>query len=187
MITTTFMTQKSILTQPFETIFRTHFSSVKRFVFALLKSEEDAEDITQDVFTKLWMKPEIWNEENEIKGYLFAMAKNLTFNFIKHKRLEENYQDEQIRENLIKEVSVSDDPLNDLYYKEMQLAVKLKLQQLPPKRKQIFEMSRILNMSHKEIAEKLDISERTVEQHIYKALQDLKKITFLLFFCILTK
>ncbi len=176
------MTPKSSSTLRYEAIFKAHFSSVKHFIFALLKSEEDAEDLAQDVFTKLWMKPEIWNEDKEIKSYIFTIAKNLTINFINRKKLEANYQDEQMHENLIKELATSDDPSTHLYYKEMLVAIKLTLARLPQACRNIFELSRFQNMTHQEIAAKLHISIRTVEYQIYCALKELKKITFILFF-----
>lgn len=64
----------------------------------------------------------------------------------------------------------------NLYYKEIVLLVELALNQLPPRRKQVFEMSRIEGLSHKEIAEKLQIPVRTVEDHIYKTLTELRKV-----------
>jgi len=100
------MNQDHNLVQHFETIFKTHYSSVKHFIFFLLKSEQDAEDLAQDVFTRLWSKPEIWSNQEEINGYIFTTARNVTLDFIKHKKLEQHYREEQIQENLIKELLV---------------------------------------------------------------------------------
>ena len=71
------------LARQFEIIFTTHYSAVKYFAINLLKSEEDAEDIIQDVFAKLWTQPEVWLENKDIGQYIYAMTKNTTFNFIK--------------------------------------------------------------------------------------------------------
>ena len=84
------MTQKQndiLLAHQFETIFSGYYSAVKYFALMLLKSEADAEDITQDVFTKLWTQPQIWADRDsaEISNYIFAMTKHITINFIKHK------------------------------------------------------------------------------------------------------
>ncbi len=176
------MIQYPGLVQKFEKIFKTHYSSVKYFIFFLLKSEQDAEDLAQDVFTKLWCKPEIWNNNDDANGYIFSMAKNVTLDFIKHKRLEQNYRDEQIQEILVKELFVSEDPLNPIYRDEIQLILDLALNRLPKRRRMIFEMSRLDGMSNQEIASTLDISVRTVEHQIYLALHELKKVVFILFF-----
>lgn len=87
-----------LLAHEFETIFTGYYSAVKYFAFMLLKSEADAEDITQDVFTKLWTQPQIWSDRDstEISNYIFAMTKHITINFIKHKRIVEEYQESVI-------------------------------------------------------------------------------------------
>lgn len=176
------MTQESYLVQDFEKIFRTQFSTVKHFIFTLLKSEEDAEDIAQDVFVKLWTNYETWKDNDGKDGYIYAVARNLTLDFIRHKRLEDNYRDEQIQENSIKELFGSADILNPIYYNEIQLILKLALERFPERRRSIFEMSRFKKMSNLEIAETLHISVRTVEHHIYLSLQNLRKIILILFF-----
>lgn len=113
---------------------------------------------------------------------IYTIAKNVTLDFIKHKRQEDNYRDELIQQNSIKELFGIADPLNSIYYKEMQLIIKMALEHLPEQRRKIFEMSRLKEMSNKEIAVALHLSVRTVEHHIYLTLQDLRKIIFILFF-----
>lgn len=176
------MTQEPDSVQHFEKIFRTHFPTVKFFIFMLLKSEADAEDLAQDVFVKLWTNFEMWRDNDGKDSYIYTIAKNLTLNFIRHKRLEDNYRDEQIQENSIKELLGPMDILNPIYYSEIQLALKLALERFPERRRTIFEMSRFKNMSNLEIAEMLQLSVRTVEHQIYLSLQNLRKNIFILFF-----
>lgn len=166
----------------FKLIFTAHFAAVKHFAFMLLKSEEDAEDITQDVFARLWTQPEIWLENEDIDKYLYAMVKNATFNFIKHKRIEQAYQEQYIEKSLIEEFFKSEDILEPIYYKEVELIIRLVLSRQPERRKEIFEMSRFKKMSNSEIAEKLNISIRTVEHQIYRTLLEMKKVIFIVFF-----
>lgn len=171
----------------FEGIYNQYYPVVKYFARMLLKSEEDAEDITQDVFTKLWSQPEIWTSVSNLTPYIYTLTKSTTLNFIKHKKVEQAYQEQIIEKSLIEELSQADDPLNSLYYKEIQLIIKLTLDRLPEQRRKIFEMSRFQNMSNNEIAEKLNISVRTVEHHIYLTLLELKKLSLLLFSAIILK
>ena len=65
-----------LLAQQFETIFTKYYSVVKYFALMLLKSEEDAKDITQDVFTKLWTKPELWTEVPNPTPYIYTLTKS---------------------------------------------------------------------------------------------------------------
>ena len=165
-----------LLAQQFETIFTKYYSVVKYFALMLLKSEEDAKDITQDVFTKLWTKPELWAEVPNPTPYIYTLTKSTTLNFIKHKKVELAYQEKIIEKTLIDEL---------FHYKEAQLIIKLVLERLPEQRRMIFEMSRFKHMSNLEIAEKLNISRRTVEHHIYLTLLEVKKIIFFAFFLLL--
>ena len=173
-----------LLSHQFETIFSGYYSAVKYFALMLLKSEADAEDITQDVFTKLWTHPQIWTNRDsaEIANYIFAMTKHITINFIKHKRIVEEYQESVIEKSLIEELFQTDDPLEPIYYKEAELLVRLVLSRLPERRREIFVLSRFKNMSNQEIAEKLNISVRKVEHQIYRTMLELKKIIFIAFF-----
>ena len=98
-----------------------------------------------------------------------------------------DYQEKVIEKSLVEELSQTEDPLNDIYYKEIQLIIKLTLSRLPEQRRKVFEMSRFETMSNNEIAEKLNISVRTVEHHIYLTLLEMKKISFLLFFALFFK
>ena len=165
----------------FETIFKTHFPKVKFFIFTLLKSEADAEDLTQDVFIKLWTNYETWQDNGGKDGYIYLLAKNMTFDFIRHKKFEDDYLNKQMRDSLIKELSV-EDTLESIYCDEIRLILELTIERFPQRRKKIFQMSRLENRNNQEIAVSLDISVRTVEHQIYLAIQELKKIVFILFF-----
>ena len=161
----------------FEQFYADNFPRVKNFARLLTKSEEDAEDIAQNIFLKLWTRPDLWQGQESMTGYLYTVTRNEIFNLFKHQKVEQEYESHIIRSQLIGELCDEDTSLlENLYYKEIVLLVELALNQLPPRRKQVFEMSRIEGLSHKEIAEKLQIPVRTVEDHIYKTLTELRKV-----------
>lgn len=167
----------------FEEIFIQYFPKVRTFAAILLKSEQEAEDIAQDIFVKLWEQPDLW-EGNLVRNYLYTMVKNHVFNRIKRKNIESKYINSQTNLLSLEELSEFNDPLNEVYLEEMQLLLKLSLEQMPEKRRQVFEMSRFEHLSNNDIAEKMNLSVRTVEQHIYLALKELKKIILIAFFLI---
>ena len=161
----------------FEQFYAANSPRVKNFARLLTKSEEDAEDIAQNIFLKLWTRPDLWQGQESMTGYLYTVTRNEIFNLFKHQKVEQEYESHIIRSQLIGELCDEDTSLlENLYYKEIVLLVELALNQLPPRRKQVFEMSRIEGLSHKEIAEKLQIPVRTVEDHIYKTLTELRKV-----------
>ena len=166
----------------FKTFFTDNYPRVKSFAWKLLKSEEDAEDIAQDIFTKLWSEPQLWENREKWDAYLYTMTRNHVYNFINRQNLALEYA-ERLAEDW-QEMQTTFPDLNDeLYSKELGLLLKMAIEKMPEQRKKIFILSREDGLSNPEIAERLGLSVRTVERHLYLALQDLKKIiSFLIFF-----
>ena len=165
----------------FQKFFTVNFPKVKNFAQMLLNSESDAEDVAQDVFCKLWLQPELWlNNDKELDNYIFIMTRNIVLNIFKHQQVEQEYQAEVIEKTFLYELTEKEEILDNVYYKEMLLIIQLTLEKMPKRRRLIFELSRFRGLSHKEIADKLDVSIRTIEHQVYLALIELKKV--LLFF-----
>lgn len=163
----------------FEQFFIVTFPKVKAFAWKILKSEEDAEDIAQDVFVKLWDNPELWENQETWNSYIYTMVRNHIYNFLKHKSVESTYQEQQtVQDSPLYEADIHD----QMYAKEIELLIKMTLDNMPEQRKRVFVMSRQKGMSNQEIADNLQLSVRTVERHIYLALQELKKIILIAFF-----
>lgn len=177
-----YMEQIQQIEQKFQRFFIANFPVVKNFARMLLKSEEDAEDVAQDVFIKLWTQPELWIEKDAADGYIYQMTKNMILNRFKHIQVEKEYQDVVFTEGILQELEGENHTLDRIYYKDVQLLIQLTLESLPEKRRNIFKLSRFMHLSNKEIAERLDLSVRTVEHQIYLVLSELKKKIFLLFF-----
>lgn len=164
----------------FQRFFTANFPKVKNFAQMLLKSESDAEDVAQEVFCKLWLQPELWLNNEELDNYIFIMTRNIVLNIFKHQQIEQEYQADVIEETFLYELTEKEEILDNVYYKEMLLLIQLTLEKMPKRRRLIFELSRFRGLSHKEIADKLDVSVRTIEHQVYLALIELKKV--LLFF-----
>lgn len=167
----------------FQGFFTANFPKVKNFAQMLLKSEAEAEDVAQDVFCKLWLQPEIWlDTDRDLDNYIFIMTRNIVLNIFKHQQIEQEYQDEVIEKTILYELTEKEEVLNNVYYKEMLMIIRLTLEKMPKRRRLIFELSRFRGLSHKEIADKLDVSIRTIEHQVYLALIELKKILILFIF-----
>lgn len=166
----------------FRSFFTLNFPKVKNFALMLLKSEVESEDVAQDVFFKLWQQPEVWlNHSEDMDNYLFIMTRNMILNIFKHQRIEQDYQETFFDKATLYEWTEKDEVLTNVYYKDMLMLLQLTLDKMPKRRRLIFELSRFKGLSHKEIAEKLGVSIRTVEHQIYLALIELKKILLLFF------
>lgn len=167
----------------FQKFFTANFPKVKNFAQMLLKSEAEAEDVAQDVFCKLWLQPEIWlDTDKDLDNYLFILTRNIVLNIFKHQQIEQEYQDEVVERTFLYELTEKEEILNNVYYKEMLMIIQLTLEKMPKRRRLIFKLSRFKGLSHKEIADKLDVSIRTIEHQVYLALIELKKILVLFIF-----
>ena len=157
----------------FMQLLEVNYSKVKEFAYGILKSEFDAEDVVQEVFAKLWEQQSIWlNNERKLDPYLLIMARKIALNIFKHQQKKMEYQ-----ERFIKETSYIDDNfLGEIYYREMLQTIHTVLKKVPERRRTVFELSRFQGKSHNEIAERMNISVRTVEQQIYLTRIELRKV-----------
>ena len=122
----------------FQRFFISNFPKVKNYAQLLLKSE-----VAQDIFCKLWLQPEIWlDNENELDNYLFIMTRNIILNIFKHQQIEREYQEGYLEKTVLHELIEGEDALNNIYYEEMLLVVRLTLEKMPERRRLIFELSR---------------------------------------------
>lgn len=112
----------------FEALFAQYYPKVRSFAALLLKSEEEADDVAQDIFVKLWEEPALW-EESLARNYLYTMVKNHVFNRIKRKNIESKYIQIQ-KEIFDPELAEFDDPLNEIYHEELALLLKLALERI---------------------------------------------------------
>ncbi|TRX49677.1 RNA polymerase sigma-70 factor [Fulvivirga sp. M361] len=154
----------------FRQLYTLHFHKIANYAFRLLRSEEDTREVVQDVFLKIWNKRRELNPETPLTHLLFKITKFTAIDAIRK---------QQTRPRIVplgeahQEYLLSFD--NELNSRELQATYTKMLERLPEKRKRIFQMSRDENLSHREIAERLDISVKTVETHIRLALQQFRE------------
>lgn len=161
----------------FEQFYRDTFPKVKNFAWLLTKSEADAEDIAQSIFMKLWVRPELWTSTESMSGYLYTVTRNEIFALFRHQQHHREYLEKMAESNIVAELWV-DAPrqLEDIYYKERLMLIEMALRRMPSRRREVFELSRFEGLSNKDISEKLGLPLRTVEDHIYKTLLELRKV-----------
>lgn len=164
----------------FELLFLYYQPKLIFFLNGFIKDEEIARDITQDIFLSVWANREKLSIVNSFKSYLFRMGKNAICNFYDHSLVNEKFEFEQLSRPI--EVNSIEE---GLFVKELQALIEITVSQMPPQRKLIYQMSRVDGLSNDEIAERLSINKRTVENHLTSALSDIRKVvkmSLILFF-----
>lgn len=161
----------------FEILFRTYYKRLCAYAVSFVTINNVAEDIVSDVFVNLWEKKGSLNITKSVSSYLFQAVKNSCINYLNREKSRKQLVSEN-EVNLLElkvEYSLSDKyPLGDLIRQELEEKINLEIVKLPEQCRLIFYMSRVDELSHKQIAEKLGISENTVKVQIYRALSKLR-------------
>lgn len=164
-------------------LYEMYWSKVYNFARLYISSIEDAKEIVQVVFVKLWETRTFLKENESLKGYLFIITRNIIFNQ-KRKNFYEDFYKTSILD------AYSEENINDcceaeekMYALELSKFIDALIQSLPERQRDCFLLSRVEKLTYREIGERLGISDRTVEVHIVRALRYLKKniVLFLIF------
>ncbi len=154
----------------FDLLYEQYSGRLYRFAFMLLKNREDALDIIQDTFLRIWKNREDLSEEKSFKSYLFTVSYNITIDLLR-KRLNEKKYCETLEKNFgFGQQSIE----NSADFMILDHQIKEIIEALPPRRREIFRLSREKGRSNKEIAADLEISVKTVETQLNLALKFLK-------------
>ncbi|NLA50003.1 MAG: RNA polymerase sigma-70 factor [Bacteroidales bacterium] len=155
----------------FESLFRTFYVSLVRYAFSFVRDHDTAEEIVQDVFYRIWAGREKINIKRSLSAYLFRAVHNSCLHLLEHRKVVEKHEKEIIRERETNPESASD----LVEYNDLLSAVADVLERLPARSGQIFCMNRFEGLKYAEIAEKLQISVKTVEAGMSRALKEFKK------------
>lgn len=156
----------------FDALFMLYHPKVKNFLRGFIKDEEEACDMAQDIFFKVWINRESISKVNSLKAYLYRMARNMIYDHYEHSLVKESYEQKQ----QLSSREYTDLVEEDLYAKELSILIDIAIEQMPEQRRRIFKMSRKEGLSNEEISIKLEINKRTVENHITQALADLREV-----------
>lgn len=160
--------------EAFKVLFLRYYSKIKLFLTGFLKDENEAEDLTQDLFIKLWLNRNVLVQVNNLNAYLFRVAKNMVLNHLEQNRTKESYIAKSFSQPPLYEDIIED----NIYAEELSHLIWHIIENMPRKRRQIFKMSRNEGLSNDEIANLLNLSKRTVENQITNALSEIKKIIY---------
>jgi len=155
----------------FDILFHKYKTRLYQFAMSYLHESPDAEEIVQNTFLAVWNHRYSLESSGSIKSYLFKITVNAIYNHLKHKLINRKYE-QYIRE---KYNDTDETTQNEIFYQDLHTRLISVIAQLPEQQQRIFRLSRIDGLSYDEIAEKLKISIRTIENQIYRATKIIKE------------
>ena len=146
--------------------------------YRMLQNEDEAKDIVQEMFAYIWFKRNEIVVPDSVDAYLYSSVRNRILNFIAHQKVIAKYVD-SLDNYLEQAISSTDEKMME---KELLTVLQNEIALLPPKMREVFELSRHHDLSHKQIADQLNISDKTVKKQVSKAIRILRlKINMSLF------
>lgn len=171
---------KSGCSASFEKLYLLYWRKVFNFAKLYLTSQDAAEEVVQEVFVKLWESRGLIREEDNFQGMLFIVTRNIIFNQ-RRKYLNTEFYKMTILSALD---SAENELEQELEARDLGQFIDALIAEMPPKRREIFNLSRKGHLTYREIAAKLSISEKTIENQINAALRHLRKNMLLFSFFI---
>jgi len=153
----------------FERVFKSEFKNLYSYACSILKDEAAAEEMVQQVFYKLWEKRGTIQELQSVTAYLYRSVHNECLNYLKHAKVKSAHQ--AYAAYTSKEADL---PPDQVTLKELQNQIDSAIQELPEQCRAVFQMSRYEDLKYKDIADRMGISVKTVENQMGKALRTLR-------------
>lgn len=162
----------------FTTLYRRYWSKVYNFSRLYLSSILEIEEVVQEVFVKVWESRSLLREDDNFKGFLFVITRNLVFN-----QFRRSFNENAYKLTVLSSIMPYYNLEEELTAADLQEFIEKMVKELPPRQQEVFNLSRNAHLTYKEISIRLNINEKTVERHINEALKFLKKnIMFYLIF-----
>ena len=154
----------------FDQLYQVYYKKVYLFARGILKSHEEAENIVQEVFIKIWEKHKELDENQSFESFVFTVSYNTSISLIRKKLREKHFLEEWYKRLENEKPVVNEADYNDLHERTKKL-----IDQLPQRRRQVYRMSREKGLTYAEISKKLGISVNTVENHMAASLKFLRQ------------
>jgi RNA polymerase sigma-70 factor (ECF subfamily) len=153
----------------FTDIYNNYHRKVHDAAYHICQCSHISEEITQEVFIKLWVKKEYIKEIKDLDAWLFMMTRNLSIDHVRRQKLEKNVLKEYFF------IHSNDIYVEESTTREMQKIVMEAVEQLHPQQRRVYQLKRYYGWKREKIAKQLNISENTVRNHMQKALYSVKK------------
>lgn len=154
----------------FETIYRHYWSKVYSFTRLYIRTESEVEDIVQELFIKLWNVRETIDLTKSFEGFLFILTRNLIFS-----QFRQSFNEDYFELTVLEATASPCDVEGEVATADLSAQIDTLLLQLTPRQQEVYRLSRKELLSYAEIAQRLGISERTVEKHLSEVLHFLRQ------------
>jgi RNA polymerase sigma-70 factor (ECF subfamily) len=155
----------------FDALFTTWYGKLYAYAFSVLQNEAQAEEVVQAVFCRIWEKRRQWQVHTSIKAYLYGSVYHQCMDGLRRAKQVRKYQRHVLQRNTEGQGPPASDKAE---LKDLEAKLQYALSQLPDQYRAIFQLSRFAGLKHREIAEQLGISVRTVEAKVGKVLKYLR-------------
>jgi RNA polymerase sigma-70 factor (ECF subfamily) len=155
----------------FEMLFRTYYKPLCNYAYTFTQDKDEAEEIVQSTFTSVWEKQESIQIQTNIRPYLYAMVRNACLNVIKHEKIKQKHATEELALGEEAYESVT----QIVHTSELEKQIHKAMEKLPEQCRLVFKLSRFEELKYSEIAEHLNISIKTVENQMGKALKIMRE------------
>lgn len=159
---------KNITDEKFRHYFEANFENIFVYAFTIVKDQVEAKDIAQSAFIKLWEKRGEVAEERSVRAYLYTTAYHLALNAVRNKRIHGRHHEHLRTEESLHTVFTQEQ-------KELKDNVWNAVNELPPRCREVFLKCKMEGKRYAEVANELDISEKTVEAQMLKAMRSLRE------------
>ncbi|MDX8338685.1 RNA polymerase sigma-70 factor [Draconibacterium sp. IB214405] len=155
----------------FYIIYERYFKKLYGFVYRYLKTEDDTDEIVQEVFVKIWESRHKIQKFESFESFLFTVAYNTTISLLRKRASEQKHIEHLFS---IQEINQAPTVIDEIHYSELNAKVRSLMNELSERQREIFILSRDEGLSHEQIAQQLGISVNTVKKHVSNALEFLR-------------
>jgi RNA polymerase sigma-70 factor (ECF subfamily) len=156
----------------FKTLYDRYSRKIYFFSLKHLNNASEAEELVQSVFINVWENRRSLNPDNSVKSYIYKAAVNYIINYLRKKTIRAGY----IESELNKSDKYSDITYEQVFFQDLESSINSIVGTLPAQQQKIFSLGRTGGLSHEEIARRMGLSIRTVENQMYRSVQLIRKI-----------